>query len=230
MSHLEILTTNKDLVPAELDPNKAYIQIGAVKPYFDDAGADLHAGGAFSHVKRFVFEAAHSAGNKKAISEDDFSKQQKRKVIFTTEQSVPYLKSRVPVVSRAELILSAADNSIEMMAERVEKLRSELRFNPPRQNSLQQVIQGSVVPMVNGGPVKICEIFLGQSNKDMTPAKRKQLAAIMIEFLNLCQRALVVNKGIITSTHVKFQAMCEKYFEQMRGDVLALVEKSGSIV
>jgi hypothetical protein len=41
--------------------------------------------------------------------------------------------------------------------------------------------------MVNGGPVKICEIFLGQPNKDMTPAKRKQLAVIMIDFLNLCQ-------------------------------------------
>lgn len=222
--NIEVLTTNKDLDPAELDANKSYIQIGAVKPYLEDGGA-----GVFSHVKRFVFEAAYSAGNKKAISEDDFSKQQKRKVIFTTEQSMPYLKARVPVVSRAELILSAADNSIEMMSERVEKLRSELRFNPPRQNSLQQVIQGSVVPMVNGGPVKICEIFLGQQNKDMTPAKRKQLAVIMIEFLNLCGRALVVNKSIITSTHVKFQAMCEKYFDQMRVDVLALVEKSKSI-
>jgi hypothetical protein len=224
VSNIEVLTTNKDLDPAELDPNKSYIQIGAVKPYLEDGGA-----GVFSHVNRFVFEAAYSAGNKKAISEDDFSKQQKRKVIFTTEQSMPYLKARVPVVSRSELILSAADNSIEMMSERVEKLRSELRFNPPRQNSLQQVIQGSVVPMVNGGPVKICEIFLGQQNKDMTSAKRKQLAVIMIDFLNLCGRALVVNKSIITATHVKFQAMCEKYFDQMRVDVLALVEKSKSI-
>jgi uncharacterized protein (DUF1778 family) len=31
------------------------------------------------HVSQFVFEAAYSAG-KKALSEDDFSKQQKRKV------------------------------------------------------------------------------------------------------------------------------------------------------
>merc|ERR1712000_384739 len=113
-------------------------------------------------------------------------------------------------------ILSASDNAIEMMAERVEKLKSELRYNPPRQNSLQQVIQGSVAPMVNGGPKTICEIFLAQPNKDMTPLKRQQLARIMEDFLVLCERALVLNKSIISASHVKFQEMCEKFYAEMK--------------
>jgi hypothetical protein len=59
VSNLEVLTTNKDLDPAELDPHKAYIQIGAVKPYVEDG---RRRGGVFSHVKRFVFEAALLGG------------------------------------------------------------------------------------------------------------------------------------------------------------------------
>jgi hypothetical protein len=176
VSNIEVLTTNNDVERTSLDAKKAYLQIGAVKPYTETANADEGAvalRSAVGHVSQFVFEAAHSAG-KKALSEDDFSKQQKRKVIFTTQHSMPYLRARVLVVQRSEIILSASDNAIEMMAQRVEKLRDELRFNPPRQNSLQQgacardwcaqsyvsllvVIQGSVVPM--GKCVCVCFQF-----------------------------------------------------------------------
>jgi len=125
----------------------------------------------------------------------------------------------VLVVQRSEIILSASDNAIEMMQQRVEKLRDELRFNPPRQNSLQQVIQGSVVPMVNGGPIKICEIFLNPNNKDMTAAKRATLAKLMRDFVALCGQAILVNKGIITAKHAGFQAMVEKYFETLKKEI-----------
>ena len=138
VNNIEVLTTNNDVERSTLDASKAYLQIGAVKPYSDGANGSVDS--AVGHVSQFVFEAAHSTG-KKALSEDDFSKQQKRKVIFTTQFSLPYMRARVLVVERSEIILSASDNAIEMMAQRVEKLRDELRFNPPRQNSLQQVIQ-----------------------------------------------------------------------------------------
>jgi hypothetical protein len=48
------------------------------------------------------------------------------------------VRTKRQVTKRSEIILSASDNAIEMMQQRVEKLRDELRFNPPRQNSLQQ--------------------------------------------------------------------------------------------
>jgi hypothetical protein len=45
-----------------------------------------------------------------------------------------------------QLILSPIENAIELIADRCAKLRTELETNPPRLNSLHQVIQGSVVP------------------------------------------------------------------------------------
>ena len=89
---------------------------------------------------------------------------------------------------------------------------------------MQQVIQGSVVPMVNGGPVKIAEIFLAKPNKDMDNAKREQLSSILLEFLRLCQTALIVNKSIIKATHLKFQTMCEQFYVKMQGEIMQLID------
>ena len=178
-----MLTSNRLIDAGSLDASKACIQIGSVKAYNAEQ---------FGHVSQFVFEAAHSEGSK-ALSEDDFSKQQRKQIIFTTANSLPFAKTRVQVVKRTEMILTAADNAIRMMQvsslppppplrtvspcvchplttrshlncmqDRIAQLRRELEFVPPRKNSLMQVIQGSVVPMVNSGPVKICEIFLAQ--------------------------------------------------------------------
>jgi len=91
---------------------------------------------------------------------DDLSKQQKKKTIFTVELTFPYVKNRLEIVSKLDVIISPIENAIEIIQDRVLKLRAELQCNPPKLNSLHQVIQGSVVPMVNAGPLHVCEVFL----------------------------------------------------------------------
>lgn len=92
----------------------------------------------------FIFETPYTTGPK--LQTDDLSKQQKKKTLFTTELAFPYLKNRLEIVAKREVIISPIENAIELIEDRVAKLRTELETNPPRLNSLHQVIQGSVVP------------------------------------------------------------------------------------
>ena len=92
----------------------------------------------------FIFETPYTTGPK--LQTDDLSKQQKKKTLFTTELAFPYLKNRLEIVAKRDVIISPIENAIELIEDRVSKLRTELETNPPRINALHQVIQGSVVP------------------------------------------------------------------------------------
>jgi len=85
-------------------------------------------------------------------------------------------------------VLNALENAIEMMSERIVKMRRELAYSPPRLNALQQILQGSVVVQVNAGPVAIAEIFLG--NESFPREMRLSLLALLREFLKVCQERL----------------------------------------
>jgi hypothetical protein len=227
-AEIDFLTTNKQVDAAALQADgKLHIQVGAVKPYIGKpttAAGALSTGNA-SHVNEFVFEAAHADdGGKGAIREDDFSKQLKRKVIFTTEHTFPYVKKRVHVTGRREIILNAADNALELMISRVQMLRKEMAFNPPRLNSLQQIIQGSVVPLVNGGPVQFARVFVVEDHKDMDNEKRRLFADVLKEFLRLNGFAIALLGSIITEKHKKFQAMVMKYYKQLKTELNGLID------
>jgi hypothetical protein len=196
---IEMLTSNKLIDVASLDASKCFIQIGSVKPYNVDA---------YGHIKQFMFEAAHST-ERKAIQEDDFSKQQRKCIVFTTSHSLPFAKTRVLVVRREEHILSAAANAFQMMTERVQLFRKQLDVSPPRPNQLQQLISGSFAT-VNAGVEHIAENFLAKPHQDMNPARRRQLAKIFRTYLKLCGFSIALNKSIIDAKLKKFQAHVEK--------------------
>lgn len=101
-----------------------------------------------------------------------------------------------------------------MIGERNAKLRVELAFDPPRENLLHQIIQGSVVPMVNSGSGRVAAAFLGAQRVSddvtgATPALRRALTARLREFLSCCDEAIALSASISTEKFHKFQSMVE---------------------
>ncbi|VDD79508.1 unnamed protein product [Mesocestoides corti] len=90
------------------------------------------------------------------------SEQYKRKVIMTTARCFPYLNTRLPVVSREEVILSPIEVALEDVAKRNEQLEHALQGDPPDAKFLQMVLQGCISATVNQGPVEVASAFLAK--------------------------------------------------------------------
>jgi len=95
-----------------------------------------------------------------------------------------------------------------LIEDRVLNLRTELNSKPPRINVLQQILQGSVVPMVNEGPIKICEVFLTDPSQ-FPPQHIQALKKALKLFSTYCDFALKLNNRLITSEHMDFHKMMQ---------------------
>ena len=95
-----------------------------------------------SNLSRFIFETPFTQSGK---AQGDFKDQWKRKTILRTELPFPYVKKRILVVSKEEVILTPIETSTEIIEGRVTALKTETeRFNPSTR-TLQIVLQGSLL-------------------------------------------------------------------------------------
>jgi len=161
-------------------------------------------------AKQFISVLAFTKDGSKAQS-DDLREQRKKKTVYTTENAFPSVNTRSRVVSRSETILEPLENATELITERCAKILAQLESNPPRVNPLQQVLQGSITPMVNEGPLKICETFLSLESRTETPEMRR-LQLAMSNFTDLCAAGLELDSVIITAKYQKFHAMLQDQF------------------
>ena len=100
--------------------------------------------------------------------------------------------------------------------ERCDKIKEQLQNNPPRLNPLQQVLQGSVAPMVNEGPLKLCETFLSaEARKSAKPEHVEMLTLAMCNFVELCAAAIQLDQMLIGPQHRKFHQMIETYYADL---------------
>jgi dedicator of cytokinesis protein 6/7/8 len=133
-----------------LHPDKVYLQLASVVPYFDPSEVEFRTtmwdrnfntctqicrscflsavdrsirlvGCGGVRVAQFIFEAAYASGPKQQT--EDLSKQQKKKTIFTTELAFPYVKTRLEITSKRDVILSPIENAIELVEVRARALR-----------------------------------------------------------------------------------------------------------
>lgn len=202
-----VVLPNKTVDPDKLEPDKVYAQIASVTPYFDASETDRDS--AFQrnfNVDKFIFESAIKA---KGEAEGD----SKKKTIFQTILPFPYAKNRLEVVKTREILLSPIEHAIELIDDRIERFNAELNAPTPRLNSLQQLLQGSVVPMVNEGPLKICATFLSRENSTKYPRHNVTLLREnMARFSKLAGFAIALNKSVIKEEHFQFQEMVEKQY------------------
>jgi hypothetical protein len=90
-----------------------------------------------------------------------------------------------------------------------------MQLDPVHKSSLQQLLQGSVAPMVHGGPSEIANLFLNKENAHkFDPQDIRKLRRTMNEFLVVCETALKLHKSIISS-EVKKAIPCESQRKDM---------------
>jgi hypothetical protein len=74
--------------------------------------------------------------------------------------------------------------------------------------------------VVNEGPLRICEVFLapgaGDGEGQHEPHRIVVLKERMTDFVKLCGFAIKLNKSLISSEHLPFQAMVEQKYEALR--------------
>ena len=211
LSDLVILTN--DTVKVEtLDPSKAYVQMTGVSPYFNNDELDAIATFTDQHfaVNRFAFETPFSEDGGKPDVED-LAKLCKRKTIFKTNRTFPYIKTRIEIEKVDEITLSPIENAIELMKQQTVKIRAVME-RPIRPKSIQQILQGSVVPMVNPGPRRICDIFLSPEafhSRKYSHKHLRELCRAMQDFSRLCAFGVKFNNKLEGSA--KFQEMIEDF-------------------
>ena len=211
LSDLVILTN--DTVKVEtLDSSKAYVQMTGVSPYFNNDELDAIATFTDQHfaVNRFAFETPFSEDGGKPDVED-LAKLCKRKTIFKTNRTFPYIKTRIEIGQVDEITLSPIENAIELMKQQTVKIRAVME-RPIRPKSIQQILQGSVVPMVNPGPRRICDLFLSPEafhSKKYSHKHLRELSKAMLEFSRLCAFGVKFNNKLEGSA--KFQEMIEDF-------------------
>ncbi|KAF2072984.1 hypothetical protein CYY_005696 [Polysphondylium violaceum] len=213
-----IMLGNAKVDTSVLDRDKVYFQIVSVEPYFEQGEYGISQFDQYFNVSKFISEVPFSLEGK-AI-QDDMSKQQKKKTIFEVDLAFPYVKNRLEVVSKREIILSPIENAIELIKNRCIKLKEQLDTNPPRINPLHQIIQGSVVPMVNEGPLKVCEIFLSPKTVgSYNPEHVEQLKKAMEKFIIYCGFTIRLSRSLITVQLQDFQKMVEKQYEILKNQI-----------
>ena len=94
------------------------------------------------NINRFIYETPFTSTGK---SHGDLSVQCKKKTIITTQFSFPYVRKRLEVVNRDEIILQPLQNAIEIIQNREKALRRELQLSPPNSKTLQIQLQGAVL-------------------------------------------------------------------------------------
>jgi len=159
-SDLEILLTNTMVDVESLLPHKYYIQLAGVSPYVNSERASSHSTQLEQNfnINQFLFESA--------VHCDDMAQQSKKKTIFKTLHSFPYVENRIEVVGVQEILLAPIQNAFELIKTQTGKIVKLLHIgsNIRYINTIQQTLQGSVLPMVNPGPIKVCEIFLSEES------------------------------------------------------------------
>lgn len=69
--------------------------------------------------------------------------------------SFPYVKTRLRVVSREQIILTPIEVAIEDVQKRTRELAAATAQDPPDAKMLQMVLQGCIGTTVNQGPIEV---------------------------------------------------------------------------
>lgn len=228
---------NKEVNPAELDPNMNYIQIGAVDLFLTKEEKDESLFKQHFGRNRFVMEQPFTKSGK---AQGELEDQWIRRTIFTTEFKFPYLKKRVPVTSKEFQELTPIESAAMLIDKKIFALKAELDSPTPNPKTLQRELQGTLLTQVNVGPLAIAQIFLKDEAANKYPKEhREHLADLLMEFEKLLGFAVHLNKGLIQEDLIPLQEGLEegykkfcnelakhKIFQQRRAEKLQQREKT----
>ncbi|NXI91416.1 DOCK7 protein, partial [Psophia crepitans] len=162
---LEVIKDSNPVDKCKLDPNKAYIQITYVEPYFDtyEMKDRITYFDKNYNLRRFMYCTPFTLDGR---AHGDLHEQFKRKTILTTSHAFPYIKTRINVIHKEEIILTPIEVAIEDMQKKTQELAFATHQDPADPKMLQMVLQGSVGTTVNQGPLEVAQVFLCEIPND----------------------------------------------------------------
>ncbi|XP_030380516.1 dedicator of cytokinesis protein 6 isoform X2 [Scaptodrosophila lebanonensis] len=198
-----------------LDPNKAYIQITYVEPYFETY--EMRRRETFFernfNIKRFIFATPFTKTGK---AHGDLNEQCKRKTILVTSNHFPYVKTRIQVISRQQIVLEPIEVAIEDIQKKTLELAAATNQEPADPKILQMVLQGCIGTTVNQGPMEMATVFLSKLADGTTiPTKHQnKLRLCFREFSKRVLDALKKNRNLILPDQKDYQRELERNNER----------------
>ncbi|XP_063891201.1 dedicator of cytokinesis protein 7 [Helicoverpa armigera] len=207
-----------------LDPDKAYIQITYVEPYFEPHELRKRV----THyeknynIKRFMYATPFTVGGR---AHGDIAEQCKRKTILTAAHHFPYVKTRIQVVQRTQIILTPIEVAIEDIQKKINELAAATSQEPADPKMLQMVVQGCIGTTVNQGPLELAQVFLAPVAEGTQPPTRltNKLRLAFKDFSKKCHDALRKNKNLIGSDQREYQRELERNFTRFTERLAPLV-------
>uniref|UniRef100_A0A4W5QHG1 Dedicator of cytokinesis 6 n=1 Tax=Hucho hucho TaxID=62062 RepID=A0A4W5QHG1_9TELE len=222
---VEIIKDSNHVDKNKLDPNKAYLQITYVEPFFDtyelkerityfDKNYNLRT---FMYCTPFTLDGrAHG----------DLHEQYKRKSILTTSHAFPYIKTRINVIHKEEIILVPMEVAIEDMQKKTQELAFATHQEPADAKMLQMVLQGSVGTTVNQGPLEVAQVFLSDIPDDPKLYRHhNKLRLCFKDFTKRCEDALRKNKTLIGPDQKDYHKEMERNYNKLKESLGPLITR-----
>ncbi|GAA6106018.1 dedicator of cytokinesis protein 8 isoform X1 [Tachysurus ichikawai] len=223
-----VLEMIKDSTPVDrnkLNPNKAYIQITFVEPYFDDYEMKDRMTNFEKNfnLRRFMYTTPFT---KSGRPRGELNEQYKRKTILTTQHAFPYVKTRINVIQKEEFDLTPIEVAIEDMQNKTRELAIATHKEKPDAKMLQMVLQGSVTATVNQGPLEVAQVFLNEIPADPKLYRHhNKLRLCFKEFILRCGEAVEKNKHLITPDQREYQHELKKNYNKLRENLRPMLER-----
>ncbi|XP_037536915.1 dedicator of cytokinesis protein 8 [Nematolebias whitei] len=224
----DTLVMIKDSTPVDrkqLNPNKAYIQITYVEPFFDDYEMKdrLTNFEKNFNLRRFMYTTPFT---KSGRPRGELNEQYKRKTILTTMHAFPYVKTRINVIQKEEFDLTPIEVAIEDMQKKTRELAVATHREQPDAKMLQMLLQGSVGATVNQGPLEVAQVFLNEIPADPKLFRHhNKLRLCFKEFIMRCGEAVEKNKHLITSDQKEYQQELKKNYSRLRESLRPMLER-----
>lgn len=224
----DTLVMIKDSSPVDrtrLNPNKAYIQITFVEPFFDDYEMKDRMTNFEKNfnLRRFMYTTPFT---KSGRPRGELNEQYKRKTILTTMHAFPYVKTRLNVIQKEEFDLTPIEVAIEDMQKKTRELAVATHREQPDAKMLQMLLQGSVGATVNQGPLEVAQVFLNEIPADPKLFRHhNKLRLCFKEFIMRCGEAVEKNKHLITSDQKEYQSELKKNYNRLRESLRPMLER-----
>ncbi|OXB80791.1 UNVERIFIED_CONTAM: hypothetical protein H355_010557 [Colinus virginianus] len=222
---VEVIKDSAPVDKSKLDPNKAYIQITFVEPYFDEYEMKDRVTYFEKNFNlcRFMYTTPFTMDGR---PRGELSEQYKRNTILTTMHAFPYIKTRINIIQKEEFVLTPIEVAIEDMRKKTQELTAATNQEPPDAKMLQMVLQGSVGATVNQGPLEVAQVFLAEIPADPKLYRHhNKLRLCFKEFIMRCGEAVNKNKHLITADQREYQQELKKNYGKLKENLRPMIER-----
>uniref|UniRef100_A0A8D2Q621 Dedicator of cytokinesis 6 n=1 Tax=Varanus komodoensis TaxID=61221 RepID=A0A8D2Q621_VARKO len=222
---VEIIKGSNPVDKVKLDPNKAYIQLTYVEPFFDtyELKDRITYFDKNYNLRTFMFCTPFTLDGR---AHGDLHEQFKRKTLLTTSHAFPYVKTRINVIHKEEIILTPIEVAIEDMQKKTQELAFATHQDPADAKMLQMVLQGCVGTIVNQGPLEVAQVFLAEIPDDPKLYRHhNKLRLCFKDFTKRCEDALRKSKTLIGPDQREFLRELERNYQRLKEALSPLLNR-----